>query len=52
MKREKKITSKKKDISTLQGKIEREGYTIVPIKLYFNKKVWQNRERLQKEKTI
>ena len=29
---------KKKDISTLQGKVEREGYTIVPIKIYFNKK--------------
>ena len=29
---------KKKDISTFQGKVEREGYTIVPIKIYFNKK--------------
>ena len=28
---------KKKDI-TFQGKVEREGYTIVPIKIYFNKK--------------
>ena len=29
---------KKKDINTFQGKVEREGYTIVPIKIYFNKK--------------
>ena len=27
-----------KEISTLQGKIEREGFTIIPLKLYFNKK--------------
>ena len=37
-KRKRKLLVKKKDISTLQGKIEREGFTIVPIKLYFNKK--------------
>ena len=37
-KRKRKLLVKKKDISTLQGKIEREGFTIVPIKIYFNKK--------------
>ena len=37
-KRKRKLLVKKKDISTLQGKVEREGYTIVPIKIYFNKK--------------
>ncbi len=37
-KRKRKLLVKKKDISTLQGKIEREGYTIIPLKLYFNKK--------------
>ncbi len=37
-KRKRKLLLKKKDINTLQGKIEREGYTIIPIKLYFNKK--------------
>ena len=34
-KRKRKLLVKKKDISTLQGKIEREGFTIVPIKIYF-----------------
>ena len=29
---------KKKILTTFQGKVEREGYTIVPIKIYFNKK--------------
>ena len=37
-KRKRKLLLKKKDINTLQGKIERQGYTIIPIKLYFNKK--------------
>ncbi len=37
-KRKRKLLLKKKDISTFQGKVEREGYTIVPIKIYFNKK--------------
>ena len=37
-KRKRKLLVKKKDISTLQGKVEREGYTIVPIKIYFNTK--------------
>ena len=37
-KRKRKLLVKKKDISTLQGKVEREGYTIVPVKIYFNKK--------------
>ena len=37
-KRKRKLLVKKKDISSLQGKVEREGYTIIPIKIYFNKK--------------
>ena len=37
-KRKRKLLVKKKDISTLQGKIEREGFTVVPIKIYFNKR--------------
>ena len=37
-KRKRKLLVKKKEISTLQGKIEREGFTIIPLKLYFNKK--------------
>ena len=37
-KRKRKLLVKKKDINTFQGKVEREGYTIVPIKIYFNKK--------------
>ena len=37
-KRKRKLLVKKKDISSLQGKVEREGYTIIPIKMYFNKK--------------
>ena len=37
-KRKRKLLVKKNDINTFQGKVEREGYTIVPIKIYFNKK--------------
>ncbi len=37
-KRKRKLLVKKKDINSLQGKVEREGFTIIPIKLYFNKK--------------
>ena len=37
-KRKRKLLVKKKEISTLQGKVEREGFTIIPLKLYFNKK--------------
>ena len=37
-KRKRKLLVKKKDISSLQGKVEREGFTIIPIKMYFNKK--------------
>ena len=37
-KRKRKLLAKKKEISTLQGKVEREGFTIIPLKLYFNKK--------------
>tara|TARA_B100000029_G_scaffold497846_1_gene565890 strand:+ start:351 stop:803 length:453 start_codon:yes stop_codon:yes gene_type:complete len=37
-KRKRKLLIKKKEINTLQGKVEREGFTIIPIKLYFNKK--------------
>ncbi|MBF95847.1 MAG: SsrA-binding protein [Alphaproteobacteria bacterium MarineAlpha9_Bin4] len=37
-KRKRKLLVKKKDISTFQGKVEREGYTIIPIKIYFNTK--------------
>ena len=39
-KRKRKLLVKKKEISTLQGKVEREGFTIIPLKLYFNKKVY------------
>ena len=37
-KRVRKLLVHKKEIIKLQGKIEKEGMTIVPIKLYFNKK--------------
>ena len=37
-KRVRKLLVHKKEISKLQGKIEKEGMTIVPLKLYFNKK--------------
>ena len=37
-KRTRKLLLHKKDISRLQGKIEKEGMTIIPIKIYFNKK--------------
>ena len=37
-KRKRKLLVKKNDISALQGKVEREGYTIIPLKIYFNKK--------------
>ena len=37
-KRKRKLLVKKKEISSLQGKVEREGFTIIPLKLYFNKK--------------
>ncbi len=37
-KRIRKLLVRKKDISKLQGKIEKEGMTIIPIKIYFNKK--------------
>ena len=37
-KRKRKLLVKKKDINAFQGKVEREGFTIVPIKIYFNKK--------------
>ena len=37
-KRVRKLLIHKKDISRLQGKVEREGMTLIPLKLYFNKK--------------
>ena len=37
-KRVRKLLVHKKEISKLQGKIEKEGMTIVPLKLYFNNK--------------
>ena len=37
-KRARRLLLKKKDIFRLQGKIEKEGMTVIPIKLYFNKK--------------
>ena len=37
-KRKRKLLVKKKDINVMQGKVDREGYTIIPIKIYFNKK--------------
>ena len=37
-KRIRKLLVSKKDISKLQGKVEKEGMTIIPIKIYFNKK--------------
>ena len=37
-KRKRKLLIKKKDISTLQGKTQREGFTLIPLKLYFNKR--------------
>ena len=36
-KRERKLLLKKKEIVKLKSKIEVEGYTIIPIKLYFKK---------------
>lgn len=35
-KRVRKLLVHKKDITRLQGKIEREGMTLIPLKLYFN----------------
>ena len=37
-KRIRKLLVHKKEISKLQGKIEKEGMTIIPLKIYFNKK--------------
>ena len=37
-KRVRKLLVHKKEISKLQGKIEKEGMTIIPLKIYFNKK--------------
>ena len=37
-KRIRKLLIHKKDIKKLQGKVEKEGMTIVPLKIYFNKK--------------
>ena len=37
-KRTRKLLARKKDISRMRGKIEKEGMTIIPIKIYFNKK--------------
>ena len=37
-KRVRKLLVHKKEISKLQGKIEKEGMTIVPLRLYFNNK--------------
>ncbi len=36
-KRVRKLLVHKKDITRLQGKVEREGMTLIPLKLYFNK---------------
>ena len=35
-KRVRKLLVRKKDIKRLQGKVEREGMTIIPLKIYFN----------------
>ena len=37
-KRVRKLLVRKKDIKRLQGKVEREGMTIIPLKIYFNKR--------------
>ena len=37
-KRHRKLLLKKKEISKLIGKVNRDGYSIVPTKIYFNKK--------------
>jgi SsrA-binding protein len=37
-KRIRKLLVHKKEISKIQGKVEKEGMTIIPLKLYFNKK--------------
>ena len=37
-KRIRKLLVHKKDIKRLQGKVEKEGMTIIPIKIYFNKR--------------
>ena len=37
-KRIRKLLVRKKDIKRLQGKVEREGMTIIPLKIYFNKR--------------
>ncbi len=37
-KRSRKLLLHKKEISRLQGKIEKEGMTIIPLKIYFNKR--------------
>ena len=37
-KRNRKLLLKKREISKLIGKINREGYSLVPTKIYFNKK--------------
>ena len=37
-KRIRKLLVSKKDIKRLQGKVEREGMTIIPLKIYFNKR--------------
>ena len=36
--RERKLLVHKKELSKLTGKIKREGMTLIPLKLYFNKK--------------
>lgn len=35
-KRPKKLLLKKKEVNKLMGSVQREGYTIVPLRLYFN----------------
>jgi SsrA-binding protein len=37
-KRNRKLLLKKREISKLIGKINRDGYSLVPTKIYFNKK--------------
>ena len=37
-KRHRKLLLKKKEISKLIGKVNRDGYSIIPTKIYFNKK--------------
>lgn len=39
-KRARKLLLQKREISRLVGAVEREGMTIVPLKLYFNEKGW------------